>query len=75
MAKEQVKEAKKEAKAEEPKRVYVHVPGTVHLNAYEVAVDEAAAKVEAAKGEYEAAVKALEDKKASSQFVEEKDVN
>lgn len=69
MSKKEVEEQKQEA----PKKqlVYVHEPGTVHLNAYEGAVHEAEAKLATAKSELEEAKRALEDKKASSQFVEE----
>ena len=51
--------------------VYVHEPGTVHLNAFEGAAAEARAKRDAAESEYQSALVALEDKRASSQFVEE----
>lgn len=63
--------AKKETELEAKNDiVYVHEPGTVHLNAYEAAVQEAQTKVEAAEAELEGAKHALEVKKATSQFVE-----
>ncbi len=46
---------------EEPE--YVHVPGTVHINAYYGAVEEAKLKVLQAQSELDAAERALEDKK------------
>lgn len=57
----------------EKRREYVHVPGTVHLNAYESAVQEAEQKVAQAKAELEGAKQALEEKLASSEFVEVED--
>lgn len=42
---------------------YVHIPGTVHLNAFVAAVDEAKTKVRLAEGELAEAERALENKK------------
>lgn len=49
---------------EEPE--YVHVPGTVHLNAFVGAVELAKNKLAAAQAEFDEAERALENKKTES---------
>lgn len=73
MSKNKVEDVQETVTAEpaEKNLVYVHEPGTTHLNAYEIAVQDAERKVTEAKSELEAAKQALETKKATSQFVEE----
>jgi hypothetical protein len=72
MAKEKIEVTDASIETPEPKVVpqkspeYVHVPGTVHINAYYGAVEEAKAKLGAAQAELDEAKRALEEKKQSS---------